>query len=299
MLGETSALASAVAFALGGAFTTSLSRRMGALPLNGWRAAIGAVLYLVALMALGKWHELIHIPAPALLALLSSIVIGALVGTTLFIKSLSLIGLSRAMPIASSYPLFTTLIAILFLHEGLSWGLILAAPLVVSGVWLLAMPAQRAEPQECAIPVRSTSQASLGGVGMALATAICWGIAAALLKPGVEGTDLVAANLVRMGALAILALGAAGPKRSISEFRELKPKNLLLLIAAGVLEYGAGAFLYILAVQQAGAARTAILSSVAPLFALPLGLLFLKERITVGRVWGVLFCTAGIVMVFC
>ncbi len=133
---------------------------------------------------------------------------------------------------------------------------------------------------------------------MALATAICWGIATALLKPAVVGTDLVAANLVRMGALAILALGAAGPRRSVSEFKGLKPKNLLMLMAAGVLKNGVGAFLYMLAVQQAGVARTAILSSTSPLFALPLGLLFLKERITMGRVVGTFLCTAGIVMVF-
>ena len=71
----------------------------------------------------------------------------------------------------------------------------------------------------------------------------------------------------------------------------------MILGTAGVMGAGVGSMLYVLAVQQAGAARTAILSSTAPLFALPMAALLLHERITPRVVAGTLLSIVGIWLV--
>jgi drug/metabolite transporter (DMT)-like permease len=55
--------------------------------------------------------------------------------------------------------------------------------------------------------------------------------------------------------------------------------------------------LFVLAVQRAGAAKTAVLSSTAPLFALPLAALLLGERLTGRVILGTLLSIAGVWLV--
>ena len=49
---------------------------------------------------------------------------------------------------------------------------------------------------------------------------------------------------------------------------------------AGIIGIGLGSLFYIAAVEEAGAGKTAVLTSTMPLFNLPLAVLFLKERVT-------------------
>ena len=74
-------------------------------------------------------------------------------------------------------------------------------------------------------------------------------------------------------------------------------RSLATMTAAGVLGTGAGSLLWVVGVQHAGAARTAILSSTAPLFALPLAAVFLHERITRRVAVGTVLSIAGIWLV--
>ena len=50
--------------------------------------------------------------------------------------------------------------------------------------------------------------------------------------------------------------------------------------AVGVLGTGIGGFLFLVGLKYAGAAKTAALVSTTPLFATPIAVVFLKERVT-------------------
>jgi drug/metabolite transporter (DMT)-like permease len=65
----------------------------------------------------------------------------------------------------------------------------------------------------------------------------------------------------------------------------------------GILGMGLGGLLYIAAVQDAGAGKAAILSATSPLFALPLAMLFLAERVTPRLMAGTLVSIVGISLV--
>jgi drug/metabolite transporter (DMT)-like permease len=58
-----------------------------------------------------------------------------------------------------------------------------------------------------------------------------------------------------------------------------------------------GSLLYVYAVGEAGAATTSVLNATAPLLALPLSMIFLKEPFTRGIAAGTVVCVAGVVLV--
>jgi drug/metabolite transporter (DMT)-like permease len=52
--------------------------------------------------------------------------------------------------------------------------------------------------------------------------------------------------------------------------------------------------MYVAGIKHAGVAVGSILSSVAPMFAIPLGVVFLGERLSLGAVLGVLVTVVGV-----
>ena len=66
---------------------------------------------------------------------------------------------------------------------------------------------------------------------------------------------------------------------------------------AGLLGTGLGSVLFIYAVETLGAAETAFLTTSAPLFALPMGVVFLGEHLTARILLGTLVTVAGIWLV--
>jgi drug/metabolite transporter (DMT)-like permease len=72
--------------------------------------------------------------------------------------------------------------------------------------------------------------------------------------------------------------------------------NLLLAMATGVTLAGA-ALLLVYSISQVGAGSAAVYAGLAPLFAVPLGVLIFKERMSLIAVIGCLLAIAGIICV--
>ena len=70
--------------------------------------------------------------------------------------------------------------------------------------------------------------------------------------------------------------------------------SFVILSLSGIIGIGFGGVLFMLGVKYAGAARSAILSSTAPLFGVPLSMFMLRERITLKIVLGTILCVTGI-----
>ena len=69
------------------------------------------------------------------------------------------------------------------------------------------------------------------------------------------------------------------------------------MLAAGLLGWGVAASLYSLAIKLAGPAKTSIVGATAPLFAIPLTMVFLHERPSRNTLLGTVLTIAGVICV--
>ena len=106
----------------------------------------------------------------------------------------------------------------------------------------------------------------LVGVVLALVAAVGWAASTVLVRPALAEVDPLAASTIRLPfAAVVLTLAALRLRRIDSRRLDLTPGTTAWLIFAGVMTV-ASATLFLWSVELAGAARTAALSSVSPIF---------------------------------
>jgi len=136
------------------------------------------------------------------------------------------------------------------------------------------------------------------GVVFAIAAAMSWAGATVLLRGQQGNLDAFGAGSLRIPA-ASLAVWAtiAMTRRDSPPLRHLTARSIAIVALAGLLGTGIGGVLFIYAVQSIGAAKTAFVTTCAPVFALPMGVAFLGERLTPRILLGTAITIAGIWLV--
>ncbi|MFN2244120.1 MAG: DMT family transporter [Anaerolineae bacterium] len=292
MSGELFALFSALLWAMASVLLTVGARRIHVLPLNLIRCVISTAFFWALLPFYGGLDALAAIPAAAWPWLVVSVLALLVVGDTLYFRSMDLAGVSWAMPVASVNPLWAVLLAWVFLDEPLSWTLVLGALLVIAGVVLVGRSAGSLVVDR---PVDPGDRRR--GILLALLVSVLWAVGQVALKPATEGIHSVVANSVRqpLGMLMLLVLTLReGRWRAL---RKLDRQSWAVIGVASLVGTGVGSLFFVLAIQLAGAGRTAVLTSTAPLLAIPFSMLWLHERPTRWTLAGTLLTTLGIVLV--
>lgn len=294
MLGFLFGLGQALSWAGTTIILRSLSSELDAFLVNGLRAIAGGMLIVLVVFLTGATGDYRLLTATRLLYLIGSVALGGVVGDVFYVSSLKTLGVSRAFPITNSYPLFTILFSALFLGEQIGWTVIAGAVLVMLGVYLLARPKGRVED----IDGLALSKAQLiKGTLQALVTAALWGLNTVILSVGVTGIDGAVALSVRLPAVILLCFLAATARGKLGSLRRINRKTVLRLIGSGVLGWGISGWLYTRTLQLAGPSRAAIFGATAPLFAVPLSMIFLHERPTRYVLVGTVLSALGIVLV--
>src|SRR5439155_1479626 len=183
-------------------------------------------------------------------------------------ESTQRLGLGRAMTISMSYPVVAASLAALLLGERLTAPIVVGGLLTLAGVVLIVMA--RVELPGEPRPWR--------GVVDALLAAVAWGVSVVALRVPLDEIDPVSAQAVRLPVGALLLWVTPWALRGLPGLLRggwpLFGRLLALaaLTAVSSVMYGAS-------VKYAGVAVAAVLSSTAPLFAVPLGIVFLGERL--------------------
>lgn len=130
-----------------------------------------------------------------------------------------------------------------------------------------------------------------------LVPAVFWAISSVWLRSVSEDFDAAAVGVVRLPLVVLILMAFAYRRRDSSLRRNtISLRGHGALAASGILGTGLTLLLFIWALQQIGPGQTAVLFSTSPLFALPMGFLFLRERPTLGVVLGTGVAVAGIVL---
>jgi DME family drug/metabolite transporter len=291
LTGEISALGCAFTWALSSVLTKALAPRFHPLTLNLLRC-LGASIALWALIPFYPGvQSLFQAPPASVLFLVISALLGICLGDTIYIKGLKMINVTLAFPLAqSSMPVFTLIAAVLFLGERMSWSLAAGTALVIGGIYLIAVPRGPAP----ASPFSPAHQRKGMGIGLILIASILWTISISLLKLGLQGVNLVMANGIRLPVACLLLIPLAFGRKQADLSSKPAAREIFLGAISGALSFGLGGFLFLVAIQYAGAGKAAVLTSSAPLFGLPLSALYLKERVTARVRGGTGLVVAGI-----
>lgn len=266
-----------------------IGRSVPAGAMNLGKLVFAGVLMTVTRLGLGSLAPVTAAPASAGVLLAVSALLGLTIGDTAYFASMEALGVSRAMLLLSSAPVFTSLGGVLLLGERLDARALVGIALTVIGVAVVvARPAEaRAERGGAARGVALGLVAALGQAGGSLASRRA-------MQLGIDPLAAGAGRLV-LGAIGLLALAAiAGSARAwVSAL--VRDRAWLAVGRAALVGTYLGIWL-----AQTGLARSAsvgvaaTLLATSPLFALPLAHTMGLERATPRAAMGALLGVAGV-----
>jgi transporter family protein len=291
-------IAAALGTAIFSAGTALLLRgpvlKLGAATAHTWRAVVATLIVALFFLASRSPGDLLALPGRAVVVLLTSVLLNMVLGDIFQFAAMRRLGIALAMPIASSYPLVTLLIAAVTLGEPFTWRAAAGAVLVVAGVVLVVLPRRMLEADGSvrrALPIAGY----WGGVALALAASVCLAAANILTRVALRDLDVVVANMLRLpfGAALCALIGTA--QRRQPPWR-VERRSLLPLCLAGLTGLGSSVC-FLVAIVRVGASTTATLNAAAPIFGLLGAVLFLHERPTRRNIVGTLVAFVGVVLV--
>jgi drug/metabolite transporter (DMT)-like permease len=293
-MGAAAALGSSALWALTSVLLASQAGRLRPLMMSAIRSLTASLILLGILVATRGLVQLREMTLITGLSMVGSGVIGQAVGDTLYINALGFLGVSRSFPITNSaYPFFTFLLAVLLLGEQVAWTLPIGGALIVAGITWIVLEQRRSD-AEAKLNVEL-----LRGVAFAIAAAACWATATIWLRGQQGDLNAIGAASLRIPAAsaAVWVTIAATHGRGLQPVRSLTNRSIAIVALAGLLGTGVGSILFIFAVQDIGAAKTAFLTTSAPVFALPMGVLFLSEKLSPKLLLGTAVTVVGIWLV--
>ncbi len=294
MIGEISALGCALCWAVSSILIKSLAGKFESMTLNFLRCLAASIVLWGIIPFSPGIPALRQAPGDSLMYLGLSALIGIAVGDTFYIRALKLINITVAFPIAqSSMPLFTLVAAVLFLGETISWSLLSGTGLVLAGIYLIAGPARR----NGVPPAVHTSEKKGMGIFLILIASLLWTVSVAFLKVGLQEVNLILANGIRLPIVCLSLIFLILFQKSTHPPARMQIRNVAIAATTGILSYALGGFLFLQGIFYAGAAKATVLTSAAPLFGLPLSLIFLKETVTGKIIVGTILVVLGILFI--
>jgi len=252
---------------------------------------------LAVLVVVGKFQVLTSLPANAIVLASVSGVIGLGIGDTLYMVSLKLVGVGRAVPITCTYPLFSLVLAIFVQGETVTIQVVLAAVVIVLGIWLLTREEHKSKDQfQKGIMTK--------GVIAAVATAIVWSVSIAMIDIAVTlpetGTldGALAINTLRVSSVAAFLLVSASVADRKRGLLNMQRKTVAILMVAGIVALALGWFFLAYSFLHIPEAQAVPISSTSPLFATFSSIVFLNERLTVKNIGGSLLIVVGVFLLF-
>ena len=297
MLGELAALGTAISWTVSAVLYRRALADTKPLQANIVRLSCTSLLLVAFVVVIGKSTVFTSLPLYAVALSSLSGLIGLGLGDTLYMVSLKQIGVSRAVPISCTYPLFSLLFALLIQPKTVGLGVTIAAIAIVFGIWLLAKEEE---------PDKGLEQKGLRirGALFALGAAIVWAVSitminAAVTLPATSNLDsALVLNTIRVVSVAVFLLASTPLTDRKFTFTKVQRKSLILLVLGGLVALGLGWFLLAYSFLFISEAQAVPISSTTPLFAVVLGMIFLRERITIRNVAGTLAIVFGIFILF-
>jgi DME family drug/metabolite transporter len=246
-------------------------------------------------VVLGKFSVLASLSTDILILAGVSGIIGLGIGDTLYMVSLKNIGVSRAVPITCTYPLFTIVWAIFLVDEPVTLSVVVGAVAIVFGIWLLSREKNGANG-------RVKNKILSRGVAIALVTAVIWSIGITMINIAMKATPDIdhayTLNILRVIAAAVLMTAATPLIDRKPGFTTIRRKNVIAIIAGGIVALGFGWFLLTYSFIHTLEAQAVPISSTTPLFSTFIAAALLREKLTAKSALGSIVIVLGVFLIF-
>jgi len=283
--GALAALGSAVAWAVTSLLARSLMSELGSVGVNAIRSTIGGVLLIAWVLATAGAGVFTAISASAWLLLGLSIVTAIALGDTVFFESTRAIGVGRAMTISTTYPLGAAVIAAAFLNEPVTVPIAAGSLVTMAGLVLIVAPWAERAPEE----------RFWFGVGAAAIASLAWAVSTVLVKPPLSEMGPVTAQAIRLPVASMVLWLTPWARPVPRTFAKSSRAVQIRIVILGAIT-SVSSVMFVAGVKHAGVAVASVLSSTAPMFAIPLAVIFLDERITLRALLGIVLTLAGIIV---
>lgn len=294
-LGPLSAFCSSLTWAIGSTGYARLSRRYSGFAINFLRAMIALPLFiLVVFLTAGgvaagyDQYRSVHLSHVGWLALGMYSSYG--LGDVMFMWSTRSLGVSGALAIASSYPLWIALVGVVFQNQQLlvsQWVGLFFSILGIGGVILSSPREIQRGPADRSSLVR--------GLFLAFFTSILWALHGYAVNHAGKELTLAVGNSVRM--LVAMPLCYVSSKIFEPHLKLSLPlqglKNSLWIF---VIEAFGGSCFFMYGMSHSPLAIGSTLSALAPVISVPVAWFFGVEKFSISRSLGVFFVVFGIAL---
>lgn len=296
-MGELAALGTSLCFSFGSVLFTISGRKMGSPLVNRTRLLVATLL--VMLLHTLTFGQPIPLDAGAdrWFWLGLSGFVGLALGDAFLFQAFVLIGPRLAMLMMALAPVLGTLLAWLFLGETLIPMEMIGIAITIAGI-MLVIAERNTQTKTETTDKRRYVIGLLCGLGGAVGQA--GGLV--LSKMGlVGGFPALSGNVIRLSiAVIIIWILAVANRQIINSYQTLKanPRALLMLTGGAVLGPVIGVWLSLIAVQNTNIGVASTLSSLMPIFLIPISYFVFGERVTKQAVVGTLIAFVGMVILF-
>ena len=294
-IGEIAGLLTSLFFAVNAVVITKATRTVGSSVIANRARLVFALLYLVILNTV-LYHQVLPFQAGTQRWTWLSLsgVIGLAVGDAFLFQAYLMVGARLGTLLLSLSTIFGALEAWIFFGESLSMQEIIGIALTLGGIIWVILEQGNHKSQA----LRPSALGILCGVLAAIGQAT----GLVFSKQGMAGNfSPISANVIRMCA-AVLALWLvtllqreAG--KTIQTLKE-NPAAFRLLALAALIGPVFGVSLSLLAVQNTAVGIASVLTSLSPIFMLPISHFYFKERLGWQAIAGTVLAMAGVVILF-
>ncbi|MBU2574510.1 MAG: DMT family transporter [Elusimicrobia bacterium] len=287
-LGSTAALLSAAAWALSSILFRRLGEKASPSGMNLGKCILGSVALGAIILIIGMKP----VPVRDFIFLGLSGLLGIALGDTLFFTALMSLGPRLALLLGALGPVFTVILAVIFLGERpslLAWTGIVTT---IAGVnWVIWE----------SVPKEAEGRShKLTGIKYGVLSIFCNAAGIILAKVGVSSVSALDGTFIRFlwGMAGLLIAGAFSGKLKgwLAPFGDRK--TIKLLLSAVFVAIFGGFWLFLFALKHIDVSIAVILNETAPLFVLPLAYFMLKEKISPRSVIGAAIAVSGVVLLF-
>jgi drug/metabolite transporter (DMT)-like permease len=295
-LGALYALLASVCFAIGPTLNTLAGRHVRVATVNRVRlAAALLLLMLVHWLTLGSPFPITGRIENWMYMGLSGI-FGLIIGDALLFGAFNVLGTRLSMLVISLIPMFSSLMAYFFLDEKLAVVQVVGIAVTISGVGWVLLDRRSGATREL------NRRVYLRGFLLAIGSAFFHAAAAITSKAGLAGDfPALSAHTIRTFLALILImipLLSREPRRGmVSELRQ-KPEAMKYLLWGAVFGPLLGMWLALLALQHINVGIATAITSLPPIWLIPVGRFFFNERIGWRAVAGSLTAVSGVALMF-